>query len=254
MKKVAIGGGVLLVVVVVGVMLLLGNINGLVKKGVETAGPEILKASVTLASVDLSVDSVNSASGELKGLVVGNPKGYDSKYAFNLDRIKVEVDPESLTTDKIHVKEVVIDAPKIIFDGGFKKNNLTQLQANAQAFADSLIGGKKDTKESSSSAGKKIQIDHVIIKNGSVSVSMGILKGQALTVPLPTIELRDIGKKKDASISDAFGEVLGTINKAVLPAVQGGVGNLLKGVADVGKTISKTAGEGVDSVLGIFGK
>ncbi len=49
---------------------------------------------------------------------------------------------------------------------------------------------------------------------------MGILQGKKLTVPLPKIELKDIGKEKDANISDALGEVLIAINKAVIPAVQ----------------------------------
>lgn len=249
MKKLLIIGGAVVVVLVVGVLILSGKINPIVKSGVEKAGPVILKAPVTLDAVNISFFS---GSGELKGFTIGNPAGYKTTHAFSMDRLKIDLDVKSVTSDKIHIKNIIINSPSVIFEGGFGKSNLSQLQANAAEFTGS--SGAGDKKEISSEGGKKLLIDHVLIDNGSISVSMGILQGQELTVPLPKIELKDIGKEKDANISDVLGEILAAVNKAAIPAVQKGVGSITGGVEKTGEALQDKAQEGLGKIKGLFGK
>ena len=104
------------------------------------------------------------------------------------------------------------------------------------------------------SQGKKIQIDYVKIQNASISASMSVLQGEKLTISLPILELKDIGKKKDASISDALGEILGAVNKAVIPIVQSEVTNLGKGVQKSQEAVKKEAEKGLGKIKGLFGK
>jgi hypothetical protein len=236
-------------VVVVGVLVLVGKINPIVKGGVEKAGPTILKAPVTLDAVNISFFS---GSGELKGLTIGNPEGFKTAHAFSMDRLKIDLDVKSVTSDKIHIKNIIINSPSIIFEGSFGKSNLSQLQANAAEFSGAGDDGAE--KESSSGDSKKMIVDHIMIDNGSISVSMGILQGQKLTVPLPKIELNDIGKEKDANISDVMGEILAAVNKAALPAVQSGIGDLGIGVGKTGEAVQKKTEQGLDKIKGLFGK
>jgi len=249
MKKLSIIGGVIIAVVVIGVLVMLGKVNPIVKSGVEKAGPAILKAPVTLDAVNISFFS---GSGELKGFTVGNPEGYKTVYAFSMDRLKIDLDVKSVTSDKLHIRNIIINSPSIIFEGGYGKSNLSQLQANAAEFTGSGDGDGK--KEGSDGGGKKLLIDHVVIDNGSISVSMGIMQGQKLTVPLPKIELKDIGKDKDANISDVLGEILAAVNKAVIPAVQSGVGGLDIGVENTGEALQEGTKQGMDKIKGLFGK
>lgn len=253
MKKFMVIGGVAVAVIVVVIVLVLGNLNSIIKKGVETAGPKILQAPVTLNKADISI---LSGSGELTGLTIGNPKGFKTDYAFQLGQVKIDVDTGSIASEKIHVKSIAIDAPQIIFEGAFGKNNLSQLQANAEAFtgADGQKAATEDKKTQDSSGGKKVQIDHLTIKNGSVSVSMDLLMGKKLTVQLPPIELKDIGKDKDASMSDALKKVLGAINKAVIPAIQSNIGNLDKELKKTGETLQKEVEKGLGTFKGLLGK
>jgi len=248
LKKLLILGGIATVVVVIGVLVMLGKINPIVKSGVEKGGPVILKAPVTLDAVDISFFS---GSGELKGFTVGNPEGYKTDYAFSIDRLKIDLDVKSVTSDKIHIKNINIDSPSIVFEGGFGKSNLSQLQSNAMEFADS---GGDSTQKKKSGSSKKLLIDHVSINNGSISVSMKLLQGQKLTVPLPKLELKDIGKDKDATISDALGEILAAVNNAVIPAVQSGVGSLASGAEKSGEALQEGAKQGLDKIKGLFGK
>ena len=75
MKKVLLIVAVLVVVAVVALFVVGSNLDGIVKKAVETAGPKITQTSVTLDGVSLSP---RSGSGAIKGLTVGNPSGYSS--------------------------------------------------------------------------------------------------------------------------------------------------------------------------------
>ena len=248
MKKILVIGGVAIALVVVIALVLAGKINPIIKSGIEKTGPVILKAPVTLKGVNISFFS---GSGELKGFTIGNPEGYKTDYAFQMDRLKVDLDVKSVTSDKIHIENIIIDSPNIVFEGGFSDNNLSQLQKNASAFAG---GDSQEKKTASDSKSQRLLIDHILIQNGSISVSMGILQGKKLTVPLPKIELKDIGKEKDASMSDVLGEVLAAINKAVIPAVQQEVAKLGKGLGGTGDTVQEGVKGGMDKIKGIFGK
>jgi len=263
MKKIVIGGAVIVIILVAVLVLVLGNINAIVKKGVETAGPKVLKVPVTLDKADISVFS---GTGRLAGLTIGNPPGFQTDYAFQLGNVQMDIDTGSVTSDKIHVRSIVIDAPSIIFEGSFDKSNLSQLQANAAAFSTS---GKESAapaadQEKSESAGKKIQIDLLTIKDGDISVSMNLLQGKKLTAALPPIELKDIGKNNDASIADAMKKVLTAVNKAVIPAIQANLANLNldQGVQQAVETMQEKTGgaieeqteKGLGKIKGLFGK
>ena len=249
MKKLPIIGGVVIAVIVIGILVLLGKINPIVENGIEKTGPTILKAPVTVDAVKISFFS---GSGELKGFTVGNPEGYNTSHAFNMDSLKINLDVKSVTSDKIHIKNITIDSPSIIFEGGFGKSNLSQLQANAAEF--SKGGGDSDKEESGKGETKKLVIDHMVIDNGSISVSMALLQGQKLTVPLPKLEMKDIGKEKDANISDVLGEVLAMVNKAAIPAVQSGLGDLGIGMGKTSEKLQEEASKGMDKIKGLFGK
>ena len=209
MKKIMIAGGVLFIVVIIAIVLLIGNINTIIKKGVETVGPKILKAPVTLKDVDISV---SSGSGKIKGMKIGNPEGYKTDYAFQLEEIEMDLDVKSVTTDKVHIRNILINAPQIMYEEALgKKNNLTQLQANVEAFTGG--GEKKSGSSENEGAGKKVQIDYIKIADGTIGVSLDLFQGKTtFNVSLPTIELHDIGKDKDATMSDALKQIIAAVN------------------------------------------
>ncbi len=272
MKKLLIGGGIIVVAIVVAFTFLLGNINSIVKKGVESAGPVILQAPVTLNKVDISV---SSGTGQLSGLTVGNPKGFKTDFAFQLGDIKLDIDTKSLASDTIHIKSIIIDSPKIIYEGLIGDSNISKLQSNASAFT-GQGGSSKDKGSSKGSSGKKVVIDYLKIAKGSIGVSMSILQGKDLSLPLPTLELRDIGKKKSSTFSDVLNEILAAINEAAIPAIKSGIPNLGDGLKMVDEGLKKagsglqdtakqlgggatdgiqgTAEKGLNSLKGMFGK
>src|SRR5262245_36239020 len=99
MKKTLIRVAIVLVVLlVVAVVVVFASLNSIVKKGVETVGPQLTKVEIRLGGVKLSPFS---GSGQLSQLFVGNPAGYKTESAMKVGDVKVSVDVGSLLSDTI---------------------------------------------------------------------------------------------------------------------------------------------------------
>ncbi len=57
-----------------------------------------------------------------------------------------------------------------------------------------------------------------------------------VTIPLPTVVLRGIGKKHNTGTGDVLVKMLGAVNKAVSPAAQSGLVRIEKELKKTGKT------------------
>src|SRR5689334_5830736 len=144
--RIAIVAIVLLVVAVIAAALCLDSI---VKKGVETVGPQITKTEMKLAGVSLSV---LSGSGELKGFTLGNPEGFKAPSAMTVSHVKIGVAPMSVLSDKVHVKQVHVIEPQITFEAtglNIRANNLSKILENVQAVAGGDAAAKPAPAESS---------------------------------------------------------------------------------------------------------
>ena len=256
------GGGVLTLAVAaaVAVTVLLSNIGPLIKAAVETYGREALQAKVTLADADVSL---KSGQGQLKGLVVGNPKGFATEAALKLGEVKVVLDTARTTKDVIVLKEIVIAAPQVTYELASGGSNFDALQKNAQAYAQKIgaSGAKKDEKKGE---GPKLIIDNLYVRDGRVGVSHAVLKGKQIDAPLPNIHLKDIGKEKKGATPEEVGERLmaslsqgarnaaGSVN---IDKLIGDAGGAVKGAAEgASKALEGAAGTAGDAMKKLFGK
>ena len=236
---------VLLVLLVVAVGASIYFLGSIVKKGVETVGPQITGTEIKLDSATLSL---LSGSGRLKGLLVGNPEGFKTASAIKVGAVSLGVAPRSVFSDKVHVKEVRVEAPEITFEGGLKGNNLSRLLDNVQAASGSSDKPGATAKDKTSS--KKLQVDDFVISGGKINLSIdaGPLGAKSATVPLPEIHLANLGSGPDGITSaDLTAKVLKELLQAAIPAAEKAVVDLSKGVTTgVVKEAGKTATEGVE--------
>ncbi len=247
MKKLLIFGGIVVVVIVAAAVLMVGNINTIIKKGVEKGGPILLKAPVSLSKVAIDL---KSGAGEFKGLTIGNPEGYNTAHAFRLGSLQIDLDIKSVTSDKIHIRKIIIDGPEITYEQrAAGKSNLVQLQENITSFSSPE---SKDEKNGSGSQGKKMQIDYVKVENANINVSVDILKGEKLTVPIRSFEIRNIGKNRDRTISGALGIILTEINKAVLPAAMSAASGYQKMLQKKAGAVQEDAKKQLEGVKGLL--
>ena len=238
------------VVGIVAVVLVGLSLNALVKSGIETMGPQVLGVPVTLEDVDIALLSGKNMRAGLTQLVINNPEGYKTASAVSLPDIRVHVDRNSLLTDTVIVEEVLIVAPAMTFEWSLRGSNLGTIQENVKRNTRSG-GNGREKGEKHEEPEKTIHIKKVIVKDAIINVSFTGGQSEVVQLPLPDLELRDIGNPSGGTtFSQAsaviFDEIYGAIIKAVMKS-----GILLpQGVEQLGKSLGKMGKELLQELLG----
>jgi hypothetical protein len=248
---------VILVGIVAGVIVVATSLDGIVKKGVETFGPQITKVSVSLESVHIVLFT---GSAKVTGLVVGNPEGYKAPQAISVGLAEVGVNPFSILSDKIVIRTVHVISPEINFEGGLSGNNLGKIMENVNSFNKS--GGKPSPNAAAPAASqpaKKIEVDDFLITGTKVQVRLTDLGGKEMTLSLPDIHLTDLGTNTDGlTPADVTRAVLKAVTSATVKAVSASATDLGKSGENLGKDAAKGAAEDVDKIKkglgGLIGK
>lgn len=250
-KKLFLAGLGLIVIVAIALFFFGASLlNSSIKKGVETFGPKVTQTPVLLDEVDISIFGTRAI---LKGLYVGNPKGYKSEYIFSLGEVDVDVRIKSVLSDQIIIDHVVIRQPEISYETNITRSNVKDLLKNVESFTGSSDASAPadETPEADSASTKSIVIKKVQVLDGSVYVG---LLGAGQKVKLPNIELTDLGENKNLTIAQCVDIVLTEVIKAIGPAIAD-AGGILE---DSGKSILKSGDESVkkatEGIKSLFGK
>ena len=260
MKRwILIGGGLIVLIVIVVIYFVLSSLDSLIIAAVEKYGSEITQTEVRLKKAKVSV---TSGEGALRGLSMGNPKGFKTESAFRLGEISLKLDVGTVTKDPVVIKEIVISAPQITYELGSNGSNIDAIKRNINAY---MGKGKDKPKEKSTpkdgdkKEGRKLVIEHLYVRNGKIDISTTLMQGKTLSAPLPDIHLTDIGKKKGGATAGEVAEkVFDAISKGVGSAVaKVGPSKMLgaakEGVAGAGSLIEEGAKGAADSVKKLFG-
>lgn len=256
MKKFILIALAVIVAVIVGAVIFVGsNIDRIVKAGVETYAPRFTGTQVRLGGVS---SSIMGGEVTIKDFFLGNPQGFKTAHAFKVNQVKVVIDGASLATDVVHIKEIVIDAPDIIYEMGGGSSNLQAIQNNVAKAA----GGGKSSAASSSESGpsKKVIIDNLYVRNAKAALSASMLGGKVVPLPIPDLHLKDIGKKdKGTSMSEASKQVLDAITKSATAAagkidIKGMAEGASKAIGDATKGAQDQMKGVGDQLKGLFGK
>ena len=238
-------GMILLVVLVVllgGLQLALSHMTPVVKKVMETYGPQVTGAPLTVEKVSFSLLQTRF---EMTGLVLGNPAGFKTPNSVEVGRILVKVRPLSLFTDTIHVQQILVEKPAITYEVGLGETNIGTILKNVEKFSASFEKvekvEKKPEPEEEKKPGKKVVIDEVCVSGGQVRLSATFLQGNAAPIPLSTVTLHDLGKESNGiSLVKATQEVL----TKVLTSVTDVGKKAIDALGDVGKKAGEALEEG----------
>jgi hypothetical protein len=219
----------LIVLFVIGTIVISAFLGDIVKKGVETIGPKITKVSIIVDEVHLSL---LAGSASLKGLVVGNPKGYQSPQAISAGMIAIGMNPISVLSHKIVLHSIRLESLEITFEGGLRGNNLSQILDNISGSAQaSAQNGGTVSPGAKGAPSKKYEVDDLLITGAKVHVLLAALGGKEKTLSLPPIHLTNLGKnEKGITVADLSRSVLNAIVTAAV-----------KAVANAGPSIGKNA-------------
>ncbi|MEQ8371207.1 MAG: hypothetical protein RIE31_02630 [Alphaproteobacteria bacterium] len=192
MKRIMIIGGAivgaLIVVVVVAGIFLVANLDSVVKRVIEEAGSRMAGAPVRVESVSISLES---GSGRLDGLTIGNPPGFSDAIAFSARTVSLSLDITSLRGSPVVVREILIDQPAARYEFQGQSSNFSTLAQNARDHA-----GGGESAGADAGSGQALVIDSLRIENGQIAVAAPALTDQTLSTALPPVRLTGIGRDR----------------------------------------------------------
>jgi hypothetical protein len=180
----AVAALAVVVLVAAGVWLYL-SLDHVVKRAIEKYVPEILQATVELDEVKLSPAD---GAGTLRGLRIGNPKGFRAPHAATVGTIALAVDPTTVVKDVVLVRRIAVERPSITYEPGAKGSNFDVLQRNVERY----VGAGGETK-----GGRRLIVESLVIRGARVTYAPQVGRGTAtISFDLPDIQLRDVGKSR----------------------------------------------------------
>ena len=229
----------ILIILVLAVILSLVFIDSILKGGIQTIGSTVTQCQVTVDNVNLSF-----RKGELliEDFVIGNPDGYKTDHAISFDKIFVSLVPSSLFGDTISITKIEILAPELVCEVGLLNSNLGTILDNInQMFPPKDDKDKEEPKPKDDKPGKKVEIDLVEVRDGKISLSAKLMGGKALPIPLPSVSIKDIGKKEQDKVStvEAAAVVLREMLIAAVKSVGGAGTALTDSVKDAGAAVTE---------------
>ena len=243
MKKVLGYSVAFILVLLLGVYITLQFfLGGIVKSAVNKFGPGITQTKVELQAANISP---LSGQGTLNGLTVGNPSGWSPVDAFRLGKIHVDLEPFSLMKDHIVINSLIIEEPEFFYETKIIASNIGDLLNNVEKAMGAGGAAAPKTKE-----GKpvKLVVKQLLLKQGKVTIGAG---GQAVTMPLPEIDMKDIGVKEGGITAP---QLAAAIMRHITPQI---IAASMQALGKTGGTTGAAAVEGAkqigEAIKGMFG-
>lgn len=237
-KKLYIILGVVVGLLVAAYLVVIFFLGSIVTSAVNRFGPAIADTSVKLTAAHISPFS---GEGDLDTLVVGNPPGWSASDAATFKKIHVSVVPSSLFTSHIIIRELVFDSPVFDYETKFVKSNIGQLVSNLQG----QKGNQAAEAKTKNGETIRFEIDHLVIKGGSVH--LGVAGMHEITLSMPPVDYRDLGKGSGGVTSTELAALIGqTLLTDIVQESSRAVGK----VVPAGTDVLKNAG---GALQGLFG-
>lgn len=213
MKLVKAASLVILFGAITAAVVLYVRLDSIVKSAIETVGPRMTLASVKVSSVHISPFS---GTGRIHQLEIGNPRGFQSDTALKLKNVRVSLVPRSLASEKIVIRELIVDGPEITYEVIGSGSNLQKIQKNIESF----VPASKTEGKTAPGKEKKLEIGLFVLKNAKVHVLYRVIGNQELDLSLPDIRLEGIGHGPGgATAKEAVSAVFQAITHDVVQSV-----------------------------------
>lgn len=211
---------VILVIVGFGAWWIANEGEETLRKAIVERGPEVTGSRVDLARLSISPFSGSATIG---GLAIWNPAGFSETEALKLGDFNIDLDPMSLLSDPIHIREIRIVAPEIRIEPQRGGTNLAALQKNIEAFT----GPAPEEDE----AAPGVRIDHLYLEGARLVVGGGAIGFSDRAMTLADIHLEAIGGSEGVPAAEAARLALNALMPQVEAALASQLGQELLGEA-----------------------
>lgn len=234
--------GTVVVLAILLVILLQFGLGPIIKNVAPKIGPDVLGTPVEISNV-----TVKAFSGlvDISGLVVGAPEGFKAN-VFEMDNFKVALSLPSIFSDTIVIREIVIKEPLVTYE-------MSALRTNIGAIMEKLDSGETEEKVEDPEdvkGGKKVIIEKFVFEGAKIRIATTATGGKGTVIPLPTINLEDIGKKSGgATVSETLYELIKSIGNGIIGVV-GDIGGI---VVDAAGAVGGAAVDAAGKTIGAVG-
>lgn len=169
---------------------------------IEQMGSRAMNATVTVENVSVSIAESRI---DISGLNLADMEGFGTDDSVAVEDISITVDRESLGGDVVTLQALSMDAPVFSYTVPAGAGDLGPIIAKVQQMAaqGGAGGGLPSGMPSGMPSGAPgsgmappINIQNLNISNGMVSLNVG---GQAVSVPMPDIQMQNLGGGSGAS-------------------------------------------------------
>lgn len=223
MKKLILGTITIgIIVVAAGLYYLVTNLDAIVEAAIEKYGSETTQTKVRVDKV--KIDLQHGAS-DILGLTVANPGKFDAPLAFSVGKIAVGINLESLTTDVIIIDKITVTAPEVFYEMDKNRDdNANALLDNIAKAAPSSGSGDSGSGDGAAGASKstspKLRIRHLLFTNGTIQAKVVPIQDKQYSLPLPTINMRNLGGSGGATPEQISEQILNRLLKQVRTTVK----------------------------------
>jgi hypothetical protein len=208
MKKAAAALLVLVALIGAAMFWLSGNIDGLIRSAIADYGSAMTQAKVSVGAVKIApVDG----KGTLADIFIGNPAGFRTAHAMKVGRIDVDIDIASIARDVVLIRRIAIVAPDVNYEMGSAMTNFDAIQKNIAGYLGPAGSGKEQ-------GGIKLIVEELTIRQARAQASAAFTGGKTVSVTLPDITLKNIGKAKGGITPGELGQHVAGALKAKLAA------------------------------------
>ena len=164
-----------------------------------------------MTKTDVEVDSVKTdiSKGEIliNRIGIENPKGFSNNEAFEVKKVKININKETLNQDVIDIPLVLINNPEIIYEYNGKKTNFNVLKDNIQNYQKNVnnsssgkkisqVTENKKTKENNDKkSSKTFFIKELKIVDLEIKARVSSIKKDFLNKKIPLIVIKNIGSE-----------------------------------------------------------
>ena len=164
-----------------------------------------------MTKTDVEVDSVKTdiSKGEIliNRIGIENPKGFSNNEAFEVKKVKININKETLNQDVIEIPLVLINNPEIIYEYNGKKTNFNVLKDNIQNYQKNVNNSSSGKKISQVTENKKTKenndkkspktffIKELKIVDLEIKARVSSIKKDFLNKKIPLIVIKNIGSE-----------------------------------------------------------
>lgn len=242
-KTILIAVGAVVAIIAGVSFFLLSSLDSLVKSAIESVGSEVAGVPVRVSEVKISL---TEGKGTLKGVTVGNPKGFKSDTAFKLGEVTLEFDLSSATQNPVVIRQVSVSSPEVTYEvsasGG---SNIQIIQDHVRA-----AGGSQSAASGEGKSERKLVIDKLDITKGTVTLATPV-PGSKVSGTLGDIHLTGIGRNGGASTAQVAEAILAALTRTAMnSATSLGGGTPLDKLKGTAGGITDKVPEGLKGLLG----